>query len=108
MKTLIPQYLQDATNFTGIAVKSQPSHMATSTLCPKCQGHGGWVLRLNAYGHGLHFNAACAQCNTWGWVGSADADCIHKWEPSLDRTTMFQNKQECSKCGRTAVHDSSG
>jgi hypothetical protein len=66
----------------GLTIKAQPSYLKNPTLCPKCLGHGGWILQPNAYGEGIHFEAGCDQCNGYGWVdgSTTHATCIHQWK----------------------------
>lgn len=93
---------------------------ATPVLCPKCKGHGGWNLRINAYPlpkdkaniaanrhtH-VHFRASCAQCNGWGYVEPGlDATCIHEDGPAVNVGNCLNN-YTCTKCGRTHTVDSS-
>jgi hypothetical protein len=75
--------------------------------CPKCQGYGGWHLQLD-WKPGVHFNAACNQCNSWGWVqrGTLNESCIHDFEEVRVRMHVYKNV--CRKCGHTNVVDSSG
>ena len=87
--------------------KHPKSRLNDPVLCPKCQGYGGWHLKLNDFGPGIHLNAACNQCNGWGWVPreSLDATCVHDWTEKTLR--MFVHKWTCSKCGHTKIVDSS-
>lgn len=82
-------------------------------LCPKCKGHGGWNLKLNAYPDQKvpkmkHFRSSCSQCWSWGWVEeeSLDATCVHDWEHTTHK--MFDHSMTCTKCGRERRYDSSG
>lgn len=99
-------FLPDATDFTDITLRDEPSAYRpgqTFVLCPKCHGHGMWNLTRDAYGPGRHFQAACGQCNGWGWVaGSLDATCVHVWRriaPSQPFRCWFTD--QCIHCGRT-------
>ena len=89
--------------------------------CPKCKGHGGWHLRLNAYpnqpeGH-RDFNCQCNQCNGWGYVKPGlDATCVHNWKElsqqachdrNITHHGMCWHVYECTTCGRTMSQDSS-
>lgn len=100
------------------APREKPAHMADSVLCPKCHGHGGWNLKLNAYPlHSYadtpenrhrysHFRASCSQCNGWGWTEADNVDCIHDYAPH--RTlAAYTHESKCTKCGHTVVYDSS-
>lgn len=86
--------------------------------CPVCQGHGGWNLRLNAYGAGQHFQCFCTQCNGYGWVRAdgPNAKCIHEnvevsqEECSRRGLTHYGrcwHVTECKKCGLIGAYDSS-
>lgn len=89
--------------------------------CPKCKGHGGWHLRVNAYPNQPEgkrdFNCQCNQCNGWGYVKPGlDATCVHDWkelsqaqcrEKSITHHGMCWHVYECTKCGRTMAQDSS-
>ena len=90
---------------------------ADHKTCPKCTGHGGWNLVLNAYSlHGRpdtpenrhlysHFRTICGTCNGWGYVHQ-DMNCPdHKWvyERKLGRCYHLYR---CESCGRTSEVDS--
>src|SRR5262245_27893834 len=49
-------FLKDATSFVGFPPKRKPTKLFPDLTqkCPKCHGHGGWNLELNAYGRGDH------------------------------------------------------
>lgn len=108
------QYLTpDSTDaFVGLMVLALPSERfigmkELTVLCPKCKGHGGWNLTLNAYGPGKHFQAHCSQCNGWGYVRPGrDAECIHE-DKHLRNTGNCLNVYGCVKCGREVEIDSS-
>lgn len=104
--------------FTDFPEKPEcPPHMPDASECPRCQGHGGWNLRLNAYPlHGLadtpanrhrnsHFRASCPQCNGYGWT--YDTECIHDFV-RVGSVAMHQHIDKCQKCGLEQVCDSSG
>lgn len=86
--------------------------------CPKCKGHGGWNLKLNAYPlHGRpntpenrhlfsHFRAACDHCNGWGHVLPGDEDHIHEWE-YIKNIGNCLNLYRCKVCNRDWEIDSS-
>jgi hypothetical protein len=83
-------------------------------LCPKCFGHGGWNLRLNAYRgttpEQRHFRASCGQCWGWGWVETAslDATCVHDYVGiAPDQPWRCWHTIQCTKCGATKSYDSS-
>ena len=108
--------------------KHKPQHEFKHE-CPKCKGHGGWNLMLNAYGlppgyennitnrHKYsHFRAHCAQCNGWGYTILSET-CIHVFDRELnpDECRMRDISHfgrcwhvvECSKCGKVNAYDSS-
>lgn len=97
----------DPKAFVDMPVKSKPDRMDSPVLCPKCKGHGGWHLKLDDFGQGKHFNAACNQCNGWGWVqgGTVNESCVHEFGEV--RVSMHIYKNVCQKCGHTNVIDSS-
>jgi len=105
-------YLPDATDFTDIPAKLNPSErtdgarMAGSfVLCPVCHGHGCWNLLLNRYGPGQHFQAFCRQCWGWGWV--EDGTCVHDFrEVAPDQPFRCWHTERCTKCGRTRSYSS--
>ena len=85
--------------------------------CPRCQGHGGWNLRLNAYPlHGKestpenrhkhsHFRASCNHCNGWGFIDK-DENCPgHKWKHEANLGNCY-NRYRCIHCGKTWCIDS--
>jgi len=87
--------------------------------CPKCFGHGGWNLRINAYGllpgmedtaknrhNHSHFRSHCTQCNGWGWVIEAKTKCIHELR-LIKNTGRCLNLYGCTKCDHTEEWDSS-
>lgn len=89
--------------------------------CPRCKGHGGWNLRLNAYklpdGYEdtsenrhkyVHFRSNCNNCNGWGYVNpnSRDATCIHDYK-FLRNVGNCLNTYKCGKCGKEVTYDSS-
>ena len=77
-----------------------------SVQCPKCKGHGGWNLRLNAYGPGRHFRAACDQCNHWGHTTAKDAQCVHTFDNGRNVGRCL-TLYTCTKCGTKRTVDSS-
>lgn len=91
--------------FRGLPVL-EPNSTRT-VLCPKCKGHGGWHLSLNAYGPGEHFDAVCSQCDGFGWVEPGpDATCIHEWEEKA--IGRCRQRWTCKKgCGVSREIDSS-
>lgn len=94
--------------YLDMPVKPQPERMENPVICPKCQGHGGWHLELNFAGRGQPFNdAACNQCNGWGWVrgGTLNETCVHEFDEVRVRMSVYKNV--CRKCGHTNWIDSS-
>lgn len=87
----------------------QTKQWKNAVECPKCQGHGGCVLKRDAYGKGHHFKGHCDNCNGWGTVeaGSSDAMCLHDYQ---DAGTIGNclHMWKCSKCNKTMEVDSSG
>ena len=67
-------------------------------LCPQCQGHGGWNLKVDAYGSGKHFQTTCDVCCGWGWI-SPKRECVqHTWE-FVKNLGRCYNRYKCTKCG---------
>jgi hypothetical protein len=99
-------------------------HMAPSpesgltVECPKCKGHGGWNLELNAYPlRGTpdtprnrhlfsHFRASCSNCWGWGHV-KPEEDHVHEWNRTRN-VGNCENIWECEVCGKEITVDSSG
>ena len=121
-----PVYLKatDPDAFKDMPVKLDPSKRAELfmkgdfVVCPCCSGHGGWHLRIDAYGPGKHFNCHCSQCNGYGWVasGSPNALCVHGMvelsqdvcrERGISHYGMCWHVTECKKCGHVSAYDSS-
>lgn len=111
-------FLHAASDFTDMTVKAHPGatypDMKHFTLCPKCHGYGGWNLELNCYGKPgdppemRHFRASCSQCWGWGYVESADAECVHEFkEIKPDQPWRCWHTIQCTKCGRKKSYDSS-
>jgi DnaJ-class molecular chaperone len=106
-------FLKPLENVDGFTLK-EPTGKRDS-LCPVCQGYGGWNLRLNAYGQGVHFKSHCSQCNGWGWVLPEDL-CVHTFR-ELSQTECRERHithwgtcwhvYECTICGRINSVDSS-
>jgi hypothetical protein len=110
--------------------KQQPQpEIGFTHKCPKCKGHGGWNLKLNAYGlppgyknditnrHKYsHFRAHCDQCNGWGYTAEPST-CIHQFDRELERVECKErglyhagrcwHVYECGKCGKIISQDSS-
>ncbi len=116
----MPNYLEpthpDA--FIDFPKLNKPDHGHDYIECPKCFGHGGWNLAINAYPmrncedtpenrHKYkHFRSSCSQCNSWGWLHPDKAKCIHDltWSKNVGRCL---NEYKCLKCDHTEVWDSS-
>lgn len=99
----------DARAFEGMEVHdiAKVKYIKNPVLCPVCKGHGGWHLRIDAYGPGKHFDCHCFQCNGYGYVDgtTSNATCIHTWtEKTVGRCL---HEHTCSKCGEKRVVDSS-
>ena len=75
--------------------------------CPVCEGHGGWNLKLNAYGEGKHFKCTCSHCNGWGYIDENEICSGHEWQWVANLGNCY-NKYECTKCHKTWDVDSSG
>lgn len=110
------KYLEstDEGAFEGMTVKAMPS--GKTAICPVCQGHGGWHLRLNA--SGKHFDCFCNQCNGYGWVkkDSPDATCVHETRELSQKECQDLNiihfgscwhVEQCKHCGKISSYDSS-
>ncbi len=116
------KYLEptDPEAFTDYPLQSseEAAKYEMTVACPKCKGHGGWNLRLNAYPlHGKddnpenrhkfsHFRASCSHCQGWGYVTSDNADHVHDWV-WVRNTGNCLNLHECSICKRQWEIDSS-
>ena len=104
-------YLPDASNFDGIPVMDMSKYPEKNKFvpCPKCQGHGKWNLKLNAYGPGKHFQGACGQCWSWGFVapGSLDETCLHTFKAIAPRDRFrCSHTIECTTCKRQISYSS--
>ena len=91
-----------------------------SVDCPKCKGHGGWNLRLNAYPlrydcedtpedrhRYTHFRASCGACWGWGYLDSRDS-CPHEWDSTSTKVGNCLHEWTCKLCKTTRLVDSSG
>lgn len=85
--------------------------------CLKCQGHGGWNLRVNAYGFPIpntpenrhkytHFRAGCDNCNGWGVVPVEQEDHIHEWVRTGNAGNCL-HVYRCESCRAEQIVDSS-
>jgi len=113
------EYLKAGEDFTDMEVKMRPDLRFRDMTdkeyehCPKCKGHGGWNLTVDAYGKGKHFEAFCGACWGYGWIEKGS--CAHEWNGKVtehDRKGIHlfncQHIEKCSKCGKVIVIDSSG
>ena len=95
-------------------MKREPWLMYTKE-CPRCKGHGGWNLTLNAYKlhPGVadtpsnrhlysHFRTVCGHCNGHGYIHPENTCPGHEWvfKENLGRC---YNRYRCIHC--TAVSD---
>jgi hypothetical protein len=98
--------------------KLKPAHGMTKE-CPRCLGHGGWNLRLNAYkmppGKAftpanrklyVHFNASCDHCNGWGYVHPNVTCPGHQWV-EIKTIANCLHLMECKVCKAQWEMDSS-
>lgn len=87
--------------------------------CPRCGGHGGWNLRLNAYPmppgrddtpenrhRYTHFKAACSNCNGHGHIPEQQGNHVHVWETV--RWEGHERRERCPECGKEQSIDTSG
>ena len=102
--------------FVDFSVRS-PEYGMTK-MCPRCQGHGGWNLKLNAYrlpegyednsynrNRYVHFHTLCGNCNGYGYVHESQT-CVHDWEYSRGVGKCL-TEYKCVHCGQLQVIDSS-
>lgn len=81
-----------------------------ATLCPICQGHGGWNLAVNCYRsrddpQNAHFRTMCGACWGYGYLQPGQT-CPHEWQH--DRTIgRCLHVWKCTKCGAEREVDSS-
>lgn len=88
-----------------------------ATLCPNCQGHGGWNLKINAYPlhdkedtaenrhYFRHFRASCGACWGYGFLQPGQT-CAHEWTSSRSIGHCL-SIWTCGKCGAEREVDSS-
>jgi DnaJ-class molecular chaperone len=108
-------FLAKGADYSDMPLKPNPNTCGWTSMkgdysvCPSCEGHGGWNLELDAFGPGKHFQAGCLQCSGWGWVkaNSPSATCVHDWE-EIPTGRMFDNHVRCKKCNHSEHYDSSG
>lgn len=102
--------------FVDFEVRS-PEYGMTK-MCPRCQGHGGWNLKLNAYrlpegaentpfnrNRYVHFHTLCGNCHGYGYVHESQT-CVHDWEYSRGVGKCL-TEYKCVHCGKLQVIDSS-
>lgn len=89
----------------------------TVNACPKCKGHGGWNLTLNAYPlHSYentpenrhihsHFRQSCFNCSG---NGETLDTCEHEFR-EVPKAGLFrcEHAYRCVKCGQERIVDSS-
>lgn len=111
MRYLTPN---DPNAFDGYPVLDRPTYGLTNpVLCHVCKGHGGWVLKFDAFPNATlkenrHFRCFCDHCWGHGWVekGSPNDTCeMHEWERKSVGHCMTEYK--CVKCGHSQKIDSS-
>ena len=85
--------------------------------CPKCKGHGGWNLKINAYPlhnhlntaenqhRSSHFRSSCGSCWGHGHL-QAGQTCAHEWTTERNVGKCL-HEWSCGKCGEKRVVDSS-
>jgi DnaJ-class molecular chaperone len=106
------EYLKptDADAFADMEVKSPAGWeeiWGKSAMCQKCKGHGGWNLKLDAFGPGKHFRASCDNCNGWGCVSAKQGAHVHEWDRG-QALSQHNTRYICATCKRTWDVDSSG
>lgn len=85
-------------------------------LCPRCKGHGGWNLKLNAYPNRYedtaenrhkfsHFRSMCSNCHGWGQVHESQT-CVHEWTFVVNKGRCL-NLYKCIHCSTPNLIDSS-
>jgi hypothetical protein len=119
---MTPQYMKptDPDAFVDFPKKPRATWMPDDYVeCPKCDGHGGWNLTLNAYNlwdrpdtpenrhRYSHFVASCSQCWGYGWVDPKETECIHTYK-FLRSTGNCLRQEKCTGCDKVIEIDSSG
>lgn len=102
------RFIEPATDFTGIEVKSRPYYLsqenaATWTICPKCKGHGYWNHYWSE--RGGYQRMMCGACWSWGWKAPND-QCPHEWVCGRNIGRCL-HEWECKLCGKVTQVDSS-
>lgn len=97
---------------------SDAARYGMTVECPRCKGHGGWNLQLNAYplhqyadtaynrNRYSHFRATCSHCNGWGYISPEEKCPGHEWE-LVRNFGHCQHEYKCSVCGAIQHTDSS-
>ena len=101
--------MSEVLEFGDMPLLSKPSGVyaaifSSAELCPKCHGHGGWILKKDAYGPGKHFLMGCDHCNGWGWA--EPSECVHEFKVGKSLGKCL-HEWVCVKCGAARVVDSS-
>jgi len=98
--------------FMGYIIAEPQSYMKPDTyrLCPRCKGHGGWILTYDAYGEGRPFRQLCSVCNGQGWQAlkylCTSEDGIHNFVFD-EKLGNCYNQYKCTICDATKKIDSS-
>jgi hypothetical protein len=118
MQTFLERTDPDAFVDYPPADPTKAAEIGMTVECPKCKGHGGWNLQLNAYRlhrypdtpenrhRYSHFLASCDQCQGWGYVTPDNSECIHEWK-SRGSIGNCLHLYECKSCGKHRQVDSS-
>lgn len=94
--------------FDDNPLRDPQPEMGLTHLCARCEGHGGWILRRDAYGEGKHFKCSCSNCNGWGYVRPEDVDHVHDWDwQNGVNTGHCLTLYTCTGCGKKWEVDSS-
>jgi hypothetical protein len=98
-------------------VKPSADYGLSDTPCPRCHGHGGWNLKINAYPlhryedtaenrhRYAHFRSLCPSCNGWGFMREGQT-CAHEWG-SARSVGRCLTEWTCIHCGVKSIVDSS-
>lgn len=99
---------QDPGAFEGASKRIPEPGLKLTSECPKCQGYGGWHLRLNAYGPGKHFSCVCFNCHGWGYVRPEEAGHAHEFDRGVAvGRCLTQYTCQLPGCGYQKTVDSS-
>jgi hypothetical protein len=99
--------------FKDMQVKPKKEYLS-DRVCPRCQGHGQFNLRINAYGPGKHFKSLCGACWGYGYLQKGQV-CAHEWRDATEEEikkahiTLYRCEHAwvCTKCSTTRVVSSS-